>query len=115
MDHAFYHHLLTFQSISADPQCIDACRACATFLAKDCESYCTEVTTYELPSKPPVIHAYLKSKVPNAPTIIMYNHYDVQPADEPDWISDPFTPTVDGDKIIARGAQDNKGQLFIVR
>jgi acetylornithine deacetylase/succinyl-diaminopimelate desuccinylase-like protein len=49
------------------------------------------------------------------PTLLCYGHYDVQPVDPLDeWQSDPFEPTVRGDKIFCRGASDDKGQAFIV-
>jgi acetylornithine deacetylase/succinyl-diaminopimelate desuccinylase-like protein len=52
---------------------------------------------------------------PSAPTLLIYNHYDVQPVDPLDlWDSDPFLATQKGDKIIARGASDNKGQAFYI-
>lgn len=45
------------------------------------------------------------------PTVMIYGHYDVQPVDPLDqWVSPPFTPTVRGDNIYARGAADMKGQ-----
>ncbi len=51
----------------------------------------------------------------NAPTLLFYNHYDVQPVDPlHEWKSDPFSPRIDGDTLYARGAQDNKGQLYYV-
>lgn len=50
---------------------------------------------------------------PGKPTILIYGHYDVQPADPlNEWESGPFTPTVRGDYIYARGASDMKGQIF---
>src|SRR5919108_2821966 len=48
-----------------------------------------------------------------APTILVYGHYDVQPVDPLDlWNSPPFEPVVEGDRILARGAADDKGQVF---
>lgn len=52
-------------------------------------------------------------RAPGKPTILVYGHYDVQPADPFDeWDTPPFTPTVRGDYLYARGASDMKGQLF---
>jgi acetylornithine deacetylase/succinyl-diaminopimelate desuccinylase-like protein len=51
---------------------------------------------------------------PGKPTILFYGHYDVQPPDPLDeWKSAPFEPEVRGDNIYARGACDDKGQVYI--
>ena len=51
---------------------------------------------------------------PGKPTILFYGHYDVQPPDPLDeWKSPPFDPEVRGDNIYARGACDDKGQVYI--
>lgn len=50
---------------------------------------------------------------PGKPTILLYGHYDVQPADPlAEWNTDPFTPTQRGDNLYARGASDMKAQVL---
>ena len=60
----------------------------------------------------PLVYAE-SAQVPGRPTVLIYGHYDVQPPEplEP-WISPPFEPTVVNGNIIARGATDDKGQMF---
>jgi len=51
---------------------------------------------------------------PKLPTVLVYGHYDVQPVEPLDlWISPPFQPEIRDGKIFARGADDDKGQMFI--
>lgn len=56
----------------------------------------------------PLVHARLGDEA-SCPTITVYNHLDVQPADGDDWRTDPFQLTTDGDRYIGRGATDDKG------
>lgn len=62
---------------------------------------------------PDVVYAEWLKAGPNAPTLLIYGHYDVQPADPlEEWLTPPFEPTVKGDNMFGRGANDNKGQLY---
>ncbi len=61
---------------------------------------------------PPVVMAEAPS-TPGAPTVLLYGHYDVQPADPRDgWSDPPFAAVIRGDELRGRGASDDKGQLF---
>jgi acetylornithine deacetylase/succinyl-diaminopimelate desuccinylase-like protein len=61
----------------------------------------------------PAVYAEWPSDDPDAPTVVVYGHHDVQPVDPIEsWHTDPFDPTVDGDVLRARGASDDKGQLL---
>ena len=61
----------------------------------------------------PAVYAEWRSADPDAPTVLVYGHHDVQPVDPLElWHTDPFEPTIDGDLLRARGASDDKGQLL---
>lgn len=63
----------------------------------------------------PVVYAEWLAAGEGSPTALVYGHYDVQPADPlEEWHSDPFEPSVRGENLYARGASDDKGQLFAV-
>jgi len=62
----------------------------------------------------PIIYAEWLAAGPEKPTVLIYGHYDVQPPEPFElWHTPPFEPTVIGDNLFARGASDDKGQLFV--
>jgi acetylornithine deacetylase/succinyl-diaminopimelate desuccinylase-like protein len=72
-----------------------------------------EATVHRTPGHPVVVGSWRKAP-PGAPTVLVYGHYDVQPAEPLDlWTSPPFEPTVRDGKVFARGSVDDKGQLFL--
>lgn len=104
--------LLKIPSISTDPNYrADVLRA-HDFLVDYLKRVGFSVESVSTP-RYPVIFATMQVN-PDLPTIMIYNHYDVQPVDPLAlWTHPPFTPYVDEkEEIFARGAQDNKGQLW---
>ena len=62
----------------------------------------------------PVVVGEWRNAPAGAPTVLVYGHYDVQPAEPLDlWTSPPFEPTVRDGRVYARGSVDDKGQLFL--
>lgn len=106
---------LQFASISSDPHFNQDVRACAEWLKTYISEIGFEVTLWEQEGHHPVIFASWNKAGKDAKTLLIYNHYDVQPVDPLDlWISPPFEPTIRTGAVYARGAQDNKGQCFYV-
>ena len=86
-------------------------RRAATWLAETLRSAGIEhVEVAETGGHPVVYGDWLHAD--GAPTLVVYGHYDVQPVDPIDlWDSPPFEPVVRGDRVIGRGAADDKGQI----
>jgi len=109
-----YKTFLSFPSISSDPIHAKNVKDCANWLKNYVESIGFKTTLWETSSHP-VLFAEFPSQEPNRPTLLLYNHYDVQPIDPIEkWETPPFSPTIKGNDMYARGAQDNKGQCFYV-
>jgi acetylornithine deacetylase/succinyl-diaminopimelate desuccinylase-like protein len=103
---------LSIPSVSALPAHTADCRRAAEWLKTHLGDLgCPVVDLIEGPGHP-VVWAE-GPKVPGKPTLLIYGHYDVQPPDPLDeWISPPFAPTIRDGKLYARGASDDKGQVF---
>ena len=72
-----------------------------------------DATVHGTAGHPIVVGEWRKAGT-SAPTVLIYGHYDVQPAEPLElWTSPPFEPTVRDGKIFARGSVDDKGQLFL--
>lgn len=107
-----YFRFLRFNSVSTDEAYRQSVLDCADFLTKYLKR--GGLNAYQIPTKGyPIVYADDVSAGLSAPTILIYGHYDVQPVDPLDlWESPPFEPTERDGKIFARGAVDDKGQIF---
>jgi acetylornithine deacetylase/succinyl-diaminopimelate desuccinylase-like protein len=105
--------LLRIPSVSTAPEHKEDVRRAAEFVANDLRRMGMENVEIIQTKGHPLIYAdWLHAA--GKPTVLCYAHYDVQPA-EPlnEWISPPFDPTERNDNIYARGAVDDKGQLWM--
>ena len=105
--------LLAIPSISALPQHAEDVRKCAMWVTDEMRRVGLQnVRIIETPGHPVVYGDWLGA--PDAPTILFYGHYDVQPVDPLElWESPPFDATVRDGEIYARGSADDKGQVFM--
>jgi len=108
-----YFTFLRFKSLSADPAFRKDLEACCSWLEHYLQKCQLKVEKWEKKGGAPILFAESKHPDPQKETILLYNHYDVQPVDPIDlWTSPPFEPTVREGEVYARGASDNKGQCF---
>ncbi|QND49126.1 M20/M25/M40 family metallo-hydrolase [Rhizobium lusitanum] len=109
--------LLRIQSISTDPAFKPECRKAAEWLTAYLTSLGFTASVRDTPGHPMVV-AHHDAASADAPHVLFYGHYDVQPVDPIElWESDPFAPAIkdmgDGRKIlVGRGTSDDKGQLM---
>jgi acetylornithine deacetylase/succinyl-diaminopimelate desuccinylase-like protein len=103
--------LLSIPSISTSPDHTSFMLEAANWVANQLTSLgFTNVKVVPTPRHPIVYGQRIVD--PTLPTVLIYGHYDVQPAEPLDlWVFDPFTPTQRGDNLFARGASDMKGQV----
>ena len=106
-----YKAFLKIPSISALPERAEDCRRAAEWLVEALSAAGLEHAEAIETAGHPIVYAdWLHA--PDAPTVLVYGHYDVQPVDPLDlWTSPPFEPVVVGDRMLARGAADDKGQV----
>jgi acetylornithine deacetylase/succinyl-diaminopimelate desuccinylase-like protein len=103
---------LSIPSVSALPDHAPDCRRAAEWLVREFERLgCPTVQLIEGEGQP-IVWAE-GPHVPGKPTLLIYGHYDVQPPDPiNEWVTPPFSPTVRDGRIYARGAADDKGQVY---
>ncbi len=106
-------NLLAIPSISALPERAGDVRQCAEWCAAEMRRIGLQnVRLVDTPGNPVVYGEWLGA--PGAPTILFYGHYDVQPVDPVElWHTPPFEASVRDGEIYARGAADDKGQVFM--
>ncbi|HEY5729669.1 MAG TPA: dipeptidase [Anaerolineales bacterium] len=108
------NELIAIQSISTDAEYKAETSRAADWVAghlKKLGMENVEVMPTDNDGHPVVYGDYIKKS--GAPTVLIYGHYDVQPADPLElWETDPFKPEVRGDLLYARGSSDMKGQVL---
>ncbi len=105
--------LLRIPSVSAKSEHNGDMLACAQAVAKSLKDAGAQVATIYETEGHPIVYGEIIAD-PSFPTVLVYGHYDVQPADPLElWNSGPFEPTIIDGKIFARGACDDKGQFYM--
>jgi acetylornithine deacetylase/succinyl-diaminopimelate desuccinylase-like protein len=103
---------LRIPSVSTDPAHRADIERCATWLRDRFASAGLE-TRLIASERHPLVYAEWLQAGEHAPTLLFYGHYDVQPADPiEEWRHPPFEPTLEGERLVARGATDDKGQSY---
>ena len=102
---------LRFPSISTQPEHAPDLDSCAEWLREKLSSIGLTAAVHSTPGSPVVLASTPRD--PAKRTVLIYGHYDVQPA-EPlgSWTTPPFEPRVEEGRVYARGAADNKGQIL---
>jgi acetylornithine deacetylase/succinyl-diaminopimelate desuccinylase-like protein len=103
--------LLKIPSVSTKPEHKDDLRRCAAWIADKLNAMGLKAQVKATGGHPAVVAK--NEHMPGRPTILFYGHYDVQPPEPMDkWLTPPFEPTIRDGAIYARGAVDDKGQVW---
>ncbi len=101
--------LIRIPSISAKTEHKDDMQRCANYWQEHLQGLGVQAEVYQTAGNPIVYGEYIIDT--SAPTVLVYGHYDVMPAEPLDlWKSEPFEPEIRDGHIWARGADDDKGQ-----
>lgn len=104
--------LMRIRSVSTDPARRPDVRRAAEWLAERAAGAGLDAAVEETGGHPLVIARHRAG--PAARTLLVYGHYDVQPADPVDeWRTDPFEPAIVDGRLVGRGAADDKTQIFV--
>ncbi len=105
--------LLRIPSVSTTPEHRPDIDRAANWLAARMRAIGFERVEVIPTGGPPIAYGEWLKAGPNAPTLLIYGHYDVQPTDPDDeWLSPPFEPAVRDGNLYGRGTSDDKGQLY---
>jgi len=105
--------LLRIPSISADPAFAGNVHACAAFVAERLKEAGADAVEICPTAGYPIVYGE-KIIDPSLPTVLVYGHYDVQPAVPLElWTTPPFEPEIRNERIYARGSADDKGQFYM--
>ncbi len=108
------HELLRIPSLSGDPAHAEDVKRTAEWLAAQLHALGVKSARVMPTGGHPVVYGEWMGAGPDKPTVLVYGHYDVVPAVMEDgWDNPPFEPVEKDGKIYARGATDDKGQMFI--
>lgn len=104
---------LRIPSISADPANAGSVRQAAEWMAENLKKAGVDHVRLEETAGFPIVYGEKMIDL-KAPTVLVYGHYDVQPADPLElWDNPPFDPIIKNEVIYARGSCDDKGQVFM--
>jgi acetylornithine deacetylase/succinyl-diaminopimelate desuccinylase-like protein len=107
-----FEELIAIPSISTDPAYAGSVRDASVWVRNRMDGAGLTAEIHETEGHPIVVGRHVAG--PDAPTLLVYAHYDVQPADPLDaWRSPPFTLTREGENLVARGAADDKAQVVV--